>query len=149
MFFKTLVIFYQKHFFKIYTSWLLIGLFSNFFVYFTNEPECLVVLAPTPASQRSLLNTNGVNTTCLNDLQCGNGRCELGSCVCDPQYITVDTICDYELRSQLVTFLISFFVGTLGVDWFYLARGNSCYNCGGAGKLLTCGGCCIWWLVDW
>lgn len=58
--------------------------------------------------------------------------------------------CNYELRLKLVAFLVSLFVGGLGADWFYLARGcHGGYVCAGVAKLLTCGGCCIWWLADW
>jgi hypothetical protein len=46
-------------------------------------------------------------------------------------------------RKQLVALLLSIFLGELGVDQFYIG------NIGlGVGKLLTCGGCGVWWLVD-
>jgi hypothetical protein len=46
-------------------------------------------------------------------------------------------------KKQLVALLLSIFLGELGVDQFYIG------NIGlGVGKLLTCGGCGIWWLVD-
>lgn len=69
---------------------------------------------------------------------------------CDKCHISTDGLnCDYKQSLQLVAFLLSFFIGECGADWFYLARGNCCYICGGVGKLLTFGGIMVWWLVDW
>ena len=42
--------------------------------------------------------------------------------------------------SKLVAFLISFFVGCLGADWFYLSAGSGGYIFAGIIKLLTGGG---------
>lgn len=53
------------------------------------------------------------------------------------------TPCISTSKKQLVAFLLSIFLGELGVDQFYVG------NIGlGVGKLLTCGGCGVWWLVD-
>jgi TM2 domain-containing membrane protein YozV len=46
-------------------------------------------------------------------------------------------------RSWLVAILLSAFLGQLGIDRFYLG-----YNLLGVLKLLTAGGCGIWWLID-
>jgi hypothetical protein len=70
-------------------------------------------------------------------------------CVCAEGYTSVDGFCDYKQTSGLVAFLVSFFVGEFGVDWFILARGNAGYIVAGIFKLLTAGGFGIWWLVDW
>ncbi|MFT4189468.1 MAG: NINE protein [Aeromicrobium sp.] len=46
-------------------------------------------------------------------------------------------------KEWLPTVLISFFLGGLGVDRFYLG-----YTGLGIAKLLTCGGCGVWSLID-
>jgi TM2 domain-containing membrane protein YozV len=46
-------------------------------------------------------------------------------------------------KDWMVTLLLSIFVGALGIDRFYLG-----YTGLGILKLLTAGGCGIWWLID-
>ncbi len=46
-------------------------------------------------------------------------------------------------KEWLTTVLLSAFIGTLGVDRFYLGQTGL-----GIAKLLTCGGCGVWALID-
>lgn len=46
-------------------------------------------------------------------------------------------------KDWLAALLLSIFLGTLGVDRFYLGHVGL-----GIAKLLTFGGCGVWWLVD-
>ena len=54
-----------------------------------------------------------------------------------------------ERKDKIVVFLLSFFVGFFGVDWFYLSDGNGGYIVAGIFKILTLGGLGLWWLIDW
>ena len=48
-----------------------------------------------------------------------------------------------EKKQYMTALLLSIFLGGLGVDRFYLG-----YTVLGIVKLLTGGGCGIWWLID-
>ena len=47
------------------------------------------------------------------------------------------------MKDPLLSILLSIFIGSLGVDRFYIGDVGL-----GIGKLLTAGGCGIWWLID-
>jgi len=49
----------------------------------------------------------------------------------------------HKQKSWRVAFLLSIFLGLLGVDRFYIGRTRS-----GIVKLLTCGGLGAWWISD-
>ena len=57
--------------------------------------------------------------------------------------------CEYAQKSKLTAFLISFFLGAVGGDWFYLSQGTAGYIVAGLFKLFTLGGLGIWYFVDW
>ena len=71
-------------------------------------------------------------------------------CECDKGWKSTEAPCDYPAKNWLLAFLLSFFLGYLGADWFYLANGSGTYIAIGVLKLFfnwpTFG---IWWLVDW
>lgn len=71
------------------------------------------------------------------------------SCECAPGIISVDGKCNYQQESKLNSFLVSLFVGGLGVDRCLISRGNGGYICLGIFKAITGGGLGIWWLIDW
>lgn len=50
---------------------------------------------------------------------------------------------EYALKSKLVALLLSIFLGELGIDRFYLGKIGT-----GILKLITVGGCGIWYLID-
>lgn len=86
---------------------------------------------------------------CSEDSECGLGFCRAYICQCYPGYTTwyfMET-CAYEQRKKLTAFLVSFFVGWFGVDWFVLSRGNAGYIVAGIIKLIVSCGCCIGWPV--
>ena len=95
---------------------------------------------------------------CTSQGECGEGTCKFGLqltknktvdvCECSEGWINYDgKPCSYELKSKLTAFLISFLVGWLGADWFYLAQGSGAYICAGIFKLITFGGLGIWFLI--
>ena len=94
-------------------------------------------------------------TSCTSNADCGsNGVCATSTSTCNctkANYVTVqsDKPCAYEQKSKLTAFLLSFFLGGFGADWFYLSAGNGGYIAAGVFKLLTLGGAGIWALVDW
>ena len=51
-------------------------------------------------------------------------------------------ITSMQFKDPMVSFLLSFFLGELGVDRFYLGDTGM-----GVGTLITCGGLGIWWLI--
>ena len=81
---------------------------------------------------------------------CGDEACFYNICVCQAGFVTYDKRlpCSYKQYSQLGAFLISLFLGGLGVDWFVLVKGHVGYIVAGVFKLLKFGGFGIWWLVD-
>ena len=48
-----------------------------------------------------------------------------------------------QMTEPTVAIILSIFLGALGVDRFYIGDTGI-----GVGKLLTFGGCYIWWLID-
>ena len=82
---------------------------------------------------------------CIQDSDCGDhGQCKNYACKCDEGYITWQTsgVCAYKQESKLAAFLLSFFLGSLGVDWFVLSKGNAGYIIAGIVKLILSCGCC-------
>jgi len=84
-----------------------------------------------------------------SDSDCGLGFCRAYMCQCYPGYISWYYMepCTYEQRKKLTAFLVSFFVGELGIDWFLLSRGNGGYIVAGIIKLLISSGCFIGWPI--
>ena len=48
-----------------------------------------------------------------------------------------------QFKDPTLSIILSILVGSLGVDRFYIGDTGM-----GVGKLLTCGGAYIWWLID-
>ena len=84
---------------------------------------------------------------CTEDIDCGRGFCQAYMCQCYRGHITWYFMesCSYEQRTKLAAFLVSFFVGFLGVDWFLLSRGNAGYIVAGIIKLIISMACGIGW----
>ena len=61
---------------------------------------------------------------------------------CDYQRFMM--ISSMELKDPTTALILSIFLGSLGVDRFILGDVGI-----GVGKLLTCGGCGVWTIVDW
>lgn len=105
------------------------------------------------------------NLECKSDKDCNNGVCAFYEniifnegdgkthCVCNDGYIFIESEidgekCSYQQRSKFIAFLISFFAGQFGTDWFYLSMDTNHYIFVGICKCMTCGGFFVWWFVD-
>ncbi|UJR07562.1 hypothetical protein I4U23_011850 [Adineta vaga] len=100
--------------------------------------------------------TARASTPCITHIDCVQGICNTNAtpavCVCNRGWALGrdgSNQCTYQQKSKLAAFLLSFFLGGLGADWFYLSVGSAGYIVAGVFKLLTLGGLGIWWLVDW
>lgn len=62
---------------------------------------------------------------CESDIECNYGECVSFTCMCYSGYVDYqNTICIYKQKEKIFAFLLSFIIGSLGADWFYLANGN-------------------------
>ncbi|CAF3457739.1 unnamed protein product [Rotaria sp. Silwood1] len=86
---------------------------------------------------------------CREDIECGRGFCKGYICQCYRGYITwrFMEVCNYEQRTKLTAFLVSFFTGIFGTDWFVLSRGEARYIIAGIFKLIISFGCIIGWPI--
>ena len=112
--------------------------------------SALFMLIPTSLCPPVTPNTSS-SLSPGNDMDnpCGYGLGPYPACVCVKPYINKDDKkCSYKGKSKLTAFLLSAFVGILGVDWFYLSAGNAGYIIAGIFKLITGGGFGIWCAVD-
>lgn len=76
--------------------------------------------------------------TCNTDEDCKHGKCVNSTCECEAGWITRKGVnCNYQQKKKLVAFLLSFFLGGVGADWFYLASGSLLYIIVGAIKLVV------------
>merc|ERR1711955_82365 len=71
-------------------------------------------------------------------------KCEKESWVTFPE--DSEETCQYKQKGKLGAFLISFLLGGVGGDWFFLSRGGGGYIFAGIIKLITGGGFGIWWI---
>ncbi|CAF0757812.1 unnamed protein product [Rotaria sp. Silwood1] len=95
---------------------------------------------------------------CNIDTHCnGHGKCRLNEtgCDCGRGWTTsnnrndTNEYCNYQQRSKKRAFFLSLFLGSFGIDWFYLSRANEVYIIAGLLKLLIGCGCCSAWYLTY
>ena len=101
----------------------------------------LLMWSPAAAVSRG---TDHHTLPCNSTLGCGDhGYCKTPVytdpshtiCECDKGWKSTEVPCDYQAKNWLVAFLLSFFLGEFGADWFYLANGSGTYIAIGVVKL--------------
>lgn len=119
------------------------------------KPNYLVSFEFTKPGQSAInAQLNSCTATDVSDtLVCsGKGYCKawnaaspvekpLAFCSCERDWTGPE--CNVRRKSQVTTFLLSLFLGWLGIDYFYLG-----YVWWAILKLFTLGGLGLWWLVD-
>ena len=85
---------------------------------------------------------------CYPDGFCVDGFCQCNTCYLNDPSNPSDVMCAIKLVPIIAGFLISFFVGSCGVDHCFMS-GCTCPGiCIGVVKALTLGGVGIWWICD-
>ena len=59
----------------------------------------------------------------------------------DSRWVVIQSI---QFKDPALSLILSILVGSLGIDRFYIGDTGL-----GIGKLITCGGCGIWTIIDW
>ena len=104
----------------------------------------IMINSTKAASETDLLNNPNI-TECIENQLCNHGQCiNIGSmktsCKCFKPFVDHEgQPCKEEGKSKLVAFLLSFFVGGFGADWFYLSRGDAGFVIIGILKCLITG----------
>jgi len=109
-------------------------------------------LPPGGSFAAAFLNSCSRKTVSATEQCSGRGYCRrlnatsirdppLSFCECDPGW--ADPECRTKRKSQTTAFLLSFFLGPFGADYYYLG-----FPIWGTLKLLTLGGAGLWWMVD-
>lgn len=105
----------------------------------TIQEDSTTITTITVGKDSSNFEVSNSSIKCEHDYQCGNGECKFkrnyegvvvsSHCECDIKYATRndETPCEYKRKSRGVSFLLSFFVGFTGANFFYLADGNGGY----------------------
>ena len=94
------------------------------------------------------MDDNHIYINCTSNINCENGTCQNKICQCNQEYISTNNICDYHQLSGSTAYILSIVLGLCGVDWCFLARGNTCYIITGVLKGITIGCVGVCWIQD-
>jgi hypothetical protein len=145
---------------KIYIAYLLIGICINTMAFYKLVDPVMQQRGTESNFEVMKRNNENYNKTCQSNADCPpNSFCQqvgpvIWECQCNSGWVDYNGgSCNYNQKSKLVAFLVSFFAGEFGADWFYLCSNNGYTNAGyvvaGVFKLLSAGCLMVWWLVDW
>jgi hypothetical protein len=134
---------------KIYLTLIFIGSSIGFVIFINEHYNSKFIASNDISTNRKVLEIK--QNFCSKDSDCLNGICIYSIptvCQCNQGFTSFGGTCNYQQKSGLVAFLLSFFIGTLGADWFYLYVKNSsnggAYVVAGFFKLITLGMFGIW-----
>jgi hypothetical protein len=112
----------RRTIFKVYLTFVLFGAFFGFSIianaHYNYKPQAITTIDST-TNERNMWSVK--QQGCLRNADCNNGICIQAIppvCQCNQGFTNFGGTCNYQQKSGLVAFLLSFFIGIWGADWY-------------------------------